>query len=345
MTTVTTRLDWVDAAKGLGIILVVYGHVARGLFHAGMYTDEASYILIDQIIYSFHMPLFFFLSGLFFMSSFHKRGFSLVLNKVDTIFYAYIVWSLLQGLLEVVMSNYTNGNVNLNDVLALLWQPRAQFWFLYTLFFVFVLNVLLSMILKKTNLQSISVWALFLTSILLLVLKPYLPGSFVFQSVAAYNIYFCIGILFVHVLHDVKVDKAMMVTLFVAFISLEYLTYVSGLFSVDSMYVKLTIAVLGIFSIVAVCQQVRGGLNKVLSYIGIYSMEIYLMHIIFGSGLRVLLQKILHVNSLAFELTIITIISILLPILFVKISRSLNFNFLFKPPAILSVGKFSSKAG
>jgi len=84
----THRLDWADAAKGLGIILVVYGHVARGLFHAGMYADEASYILIDQIIYSFHMPLFFFLSGLFFMSSFHKRGFSLALNKVDTIFYA-----------------------------------------------------------------------------------------------------------------------------------------------------------------------------------------------------------------------------------------------------------------
>ncbi len=47
------RLDFIDIAKGIGIILVVTGHllpVAAGL---------------HVLIYSFHMPLFFFLSGFF----------------------------------------------------------------------------------------------------------------------------------------------------------------------------------------------------------------------------------------------------------------------------------------
>ncbi|MGE4430081.1 MAG: acyltransferase family protein [Sphingobium sp.] len=46
------RLDWVDAAKGLGIILVVIGHV---------WTRGA----VRDAIYAFHMPLFFILAGYF----------------------------------------------------------------------------------------------------------------------------------------------------------------------------------------------------------------------------------------------------------------------------------------
>lgn len=44
------RLDWFDAAKGLGIILVAAGHVWTG----GPVRDT---------IYAFHMPLFFLLAG------------------------------------------------------------------------------------------------------------------------------------------------------------------------------------------------------------------------------------------------------------------------------------------
>lgn len=59
------RLDWVDLSKAIGIILVVYGHVARGLDSAGM--TFALFKSVDSIIYSFHMPLFFVLSGFFFL--------------------------------------------------------------------------------------------------------------------------------------------------------------------------------------------------------------------------------------------------------------------------------------
>ncbi|MDB4201501.1 hypothetical protein N9763_00715 [Polaribacter sp.] len=41
----TQRIDWIDQAKGFGIILVVYGH---------------NFPSIEDYIYSFHMPLFFF---------------------------------------------------------------------------------------------------------------------------------------------------------------------------------------------------------------------------------------------------------------------------------------------
>ncbi|PZU56918.1 MAG: glycosyl transferase [Sphingobium sp.] len=47
------RLDWVDAARGIGIVAVVVGHV---------WTRGA----LRDAVYSFHMPLFFLLSGYLF---------------------------------------------------------------------------------------------------------------------------------------------------------------------------------------------------------------------------------------------------------------------------------------
>ncbi|MEY8214537.1 MAG: acyltransferase family protein, partial [Colwellia sp.] len=69
----TERFEWVDYAKAIGIFLVVYGHVSRGLVSAGLMADSTLYQYADSVIYSFHMPLFFFLSGLFLVSSFKSK--------------------------------------------------------------------------------------------------------------------------------------------------------------------------------------------------------------------------------------------------------------------------------
>lgn len=68
------RSEWVDAAKGLGILLVVYGHVARGLVNGGVPMDRQWFATLDAAVYAFHMPLFFLLSGWFFVGSLTRRG-------------------------------------------------------------------------------------------------------------------------------------------------------------------------------------------------------------------------------------------------------------------------------
>jgi fucose 4-O-acetylase-like acetyltransferase len=50
------RIEFLDAAKGIGILFVVLGHNPIKL----------DYPIIYQVIYSFHMPFFFLLSGIFF---------------------------------------------------------------------------------------------------------------------------------------------------------------------------------------------------------------------------------------------------------------------------------------
>lgn len=52
----TKRIDYVDIAKGIGIVLVVMGHNDFALISP----------FAHKLIYSFHMPMFFFMSGMFF---------------------------------------------------------------------------------------------------------------------------------------------------------------------------------------------------------------------------------------------------------------------------------------
>lgn len=55
------RQSWVDTAKVIGIFLVFYGHFVERLYCSG-YTNAYWQF---KFIYSFHMPLFFFISGFF----------------------------------------------------------------------------------------------------------------------------------------------------------------------------------------------------------------------------------------------------------------------------------------
>src|SRR5579859_1896157 len=52
----TKRIHWIDICRGIGIILVLYGHL--------FVSDKNNYL-----IFAFHMPLFFFISGLVFKPS------------------------------------------------------------------------------------------------------------------------------------------------------------------------------------------------------------------------------------------------------------------------------------
>ena len=54
------RLQSIDLLKAFTIFLVIMGHVANQWGKESVYS-----ILSDKLIYSFHMPLFLTLSGLF----------------------------------------------------------------------------------------------------------------------------------------------------------------------------------------------------------------------------------------------------------------------------------------
>lgn len=83
------RIEWIDVAKGVGIVLVSFGHLRNG-------DGESVWLpALDapiDAIYLFHMPLFFLLGGL----TFSKRGGfnAFLVRKAKTLLVPYYVFSL-----------------------------------------------------------------------------------------------------------------------------------------------------------------------------------------------------------------------------------------------------------
>lgn len=126
------RENWVDIAKGIGIILVVMGHACCPKIPHG-------------IIYSFHMPLFFFLSGLF-ISKQCKCEFQLYLKKnFRSLLLPYFYFNLISIAFHYSMSvifhkELLEGSVTDNIVgifIGMRWgsQYHHVLWFLPCLFF------------------------------------------------------------------------------------------------------------------------------------------------------------------------------------------------------------------
>ncbi len=118
------RKKYIDIAKFIGIALVVLGHNAA--------LQEANDSYLYNLIYAFHVPLFFFLSGCFISE---KKGLKEQLfSKFDSLLKPYIVISVLlvtKTLLENSLTiNYMTGLLYGNG-LTIEWVPM---WFLTHLF-------------------------------------------------------------------------------------------------------------------------------------------------------------------------------------------------------------------
>ena len=61
------RIEWLDSCKGFAIMLVVIGHIVDGYTDAELFVGYFQLMnAVHNVIYSFHMPLFFTLSGYIF---------------------------------------------------------------------------------------------------------------------------------------------------------------------------------------------------------------------------------------------------------------------------------------
>jgi fucose 4-O-acetylase-like acetyltransferase len=130
------RVQWVNVAKGIGIILMVFAHVGRGVLKPGQ--GPRLYWVADNAIYAFHMPLFFFLSGLFVARGAQRSAGNFFGSKLRTIVYPYFLWAALQCLCVALAGQNAKDGVRVSPwhvITRLPWEPYvgSQFWFLYVL--------------------------------------------------------------------------------------------------------------------------------------------------------------------------------------------------------------------
>lgn len=140
MTQTKQRITWIDMAKGYGMLVVILAHLDVGI--------------LEKWIYTFHMPLFFLLSGYVFSA---KNDFStFVKKKCKSVLIPYFCLGIPMLLFDG-FGHYIVGDYTIQDciflMLSFLIQRRMwTLWFLACLFF---LNIFFYVALKilKTNMK------------------------------------------------------------------------------------------------------------------------------------------------------------------------------------------------
>lgn len=134
-----SRIQWIDAAKGVGIILVVIGHTLRGLETADILQFTGVYGRVDAAIYAFHMPLMFLLSGLFIHKALPQSWLQYTLKHAQRLIWPLILWTYIFFACKILAGGAANTPMSWYNFPFFPLPPRAHFWFLWALFLGFLM--------------------------------------------------------------------------------------------------------------------------------------------------------------------------------------------------------------
>lgn len=279
-----------DVAKGVGIILVVIGHAWRGLDTAGMIGDDWLFQLVDRLIYNFHMPLFFLLSGMTFQSWALRRPVGeAVRSRFTRLLWPLLLWTYLFAAARLAAGDEANTQISgLQSLLFWPLPPREHFWFLWALFLQHITILLL--IRFVTGPLSAPAWATL--AALVVLATSFTPVGLNAWTVgeATYAGAFLIGLALGATTWRPQGTQVFLLAL-ALFVGLQALSF-------QLPQVLLTAEVLGIFLSLAALTMVQilsdgagTGYLRVLAFLGVSSMGIYLSHTIFSAGTRAVLRR------------------------------------------------------
>lgn len=276
------RFGWVDTAKGIGIILVVIGHVIRGLMGAEVIAADGIFFAIDQYIYAFHMPLFFWLSGLFATKKLAVSWRKFVPQLAANILYPYFLWSSLQTLIQIAASRHTNSPATVSSLLQIPFDPPMQFWFLYVLFLVTLLYRMIA--------RSVKGYAALLICFALALLRPFLPEGVwsMVHMTLLYLPYYALGATMLQPTHQLAESSrplARVVFSLTCFGAILLLLNTSGPGVATAL-----VGTAGTVSLASVCPRLSWG--RYLEILGRASLQIYVAHTIASAGVRIILLRL-----------------------------------------------------
>lgn len=345
------RLPWIDYAKGLTIVLVVYHHSFVTLVHSGV-TVHPWLINANLLVYSFRMPMFFMLSGLFIVQSLKKRGVkNYIKYRFRYILYPYLLWAFIQATIGIFFASYLHGSWTLHRYLVIFYEPNAtsQLWYLVTLFNTAILFILLD---AKLQLKR---WHQLILGVVLYLASPFLFFNSMIQDTTRFYVYLVFGSLISKFILDKKnfrlisSTKLFMPLLLLMIISQYYLHKNLYLYKLEmnidissssvasilhhfwGMFQFVAIVMIGCTFILNVCALFQKvGKSSFIRVIGYHSLYIYILHVLLIVSCRLLFVNILHFENAFLILPIQVIIGTIGAVMIYNLCRHLNMNFLFE---------------
>lgn len=306
-----------DIARGIGIFLVVLGHS----FPDNKFNNNPFYTYIYKFIYSFHMPLFFIVSGFFAYKIYNILNLSqyskYIYGKFKRLMIPYFAISLIAIPIKLYMNRYAARPIELNNLIVdvLLYPagngtashpgtPIQYFWFIYTLFFIFAVIPLLNKIPLKL--------VLIITAVLNVMPLKQMP-LFYAWGIIHYSFYIYLGIYFNRIYEEYekfKYKKFIVVISFIVLVLINLKSVSPQFYNAYSLITALTGSILFINISYLIA---NNKLGEIFKYIGNYNYDIYLFSWFFQTGARVILFQMLKLNYTF--VTIMMLVAGLLPII------------------------------
>lgn len=301
------RIKWIDVAKGGTIFLVVFGHVLIGLFDARIYFGVTQNILLIavQVIYVFHMPFFFALSGYFFKAQPDLHSYlNFIKKRLVTLGLPYLAFSVIIWAIKFIFGDQVRTDVTFKNLLDIWMMPIGPLWFIYVLF---ALDIVLGFVsLKVKNIDT-----LFLVSLMVCLGFTIFPVDwYVVQRIAIWSPIFLLG-TFVrkHPIYQYRTTLIASLSVFVTALALWAFTNPIQRINYQvpgwAQLLLFTSVILGFGLFYQLPQTVKG--YNYFTKIGQISLPIYLIHVPLVSLTRILLYH-LQVNSVIVHLILGTLI-------------------------------------
>jgi fucose 4-O-acetylase-like acetyltransferase len=342
------RYSWVDYLRGVIILLVVYHHAYLGIERSGIPMPE-TVGKANMIFYSFRMPLFFIISGVFTTISLSKQSVKdLVFVKFDKILYPYFIWAFIQVTLQIFMSHFTNSDRSAHDYLYILYQPKQldQFWYLPALF-----NSTMVFIFFKTKVKP-RMWIHLLLGLALFIIAPFLNDISMLSNWMRFYLFLVIGdlisgILFTNTLQR-QLKKPITLIIFLPIFIGAQVVYLHNnvgfkamettiatfhgdntLYALNELNFLIT-SLIGCITLIIIAFMLEKW-NKLsfLRVIGFHSLYIYMIHVIVIGLVRTVLVHFFHFNNPLVILVIVIAFGVTIPIVFYNLLGRSYLWFLF----------------
>ena len=295
--------------------------------------NPADYPVLEYLnifFFSFRMPLFFIVSGLFFRLSLLKKGTgNFIRNRAQTILYPLIIWGIIHITLQLIFSEYVNANRHPSDYFRLLYQPRSieQFWYLNALFSVSVLYAIVTTYARFSSTRQLVLGILFYAVAAYLHIND-IEAGFI-TDVLFFYFFFAIGDAASGFMLDpgnykkIASYKTLFLVLPVFIIIQHYFTYLN-LSHKNDYYVQnyqpalFAVAALvgGSFVLVVSFLLQKADKIRFLRVIGYHSLYIYVTNLMITASTRVLMVRFLHIDNVGLIVLVGTITGIIIPMVF-----------------------------
>lgn len=314
----------IDVVRGLAISLVVLGHTNEGILHRNWWGSSPLGTRLDIGIYSFHMPAFFFVSGLFLRPSIAKRGpWRFTREKIGTLLYPYVLWALLATLVVRIFAHFTNQPPESWSAFLLALVTGYFSWFLPTLFFVMMLGMVT---------RRLPAWLFFATAVLLNFVVPFTSGLSYFQRGIEELPYFAAGVWVAtsyRRLEQIPVPVAALI----AALLLAVIAFCSDSPHWGHHDIILALGFAGTLMLLLIARCLgNSAIARGLAWTGSASLGVFLMSAYFQGAGRALLQHFAHTASPLPQLIFPTLLAVILPAWLYHQRKRLHMEWMFQWP-------------